>query len=66
MLLTKGASISNVVVILTSWAVIKIPMLFVETRFLGFKFTVIKRAITKHVLRLLRLWFQVRLLLISV
>ena len=38
-LLDKGASIGNVVIIISSWAVIKIPMLAVETRFLGAQFT---------------------------
>src|SRR6056297_3663863 len=37
-LLTKGASISNIVIIISSWAVMKIPMLIVEVKFLGFPF----------------------------
>jgi uncharacterized membrane protein YraQ (UPF0718 family) len=37
-LLTKGASISNIVIIISSWAVMKIPMLIVEVKFLGFFF----------------------------
>lgn len=37
-LLKKGASLSNIVVILSAWAVIKIPMLFVEMKFLGIQF----------------------------
>lgn len=37
-LLNKGASISNIVVILSSWAVIKIPMLANEAKFLSPKF----------------------------
>ncbi|AZR72785.1 hypothetical protein BBF96_04875 [Anoxybacter fermentans] len=37
-LLMKEASLSNVVIIISSWAVIKIPMLIVETKFLGFGF----------------------------
>jgi uncharacterized membrane protein YraQ (UPF0718 family) len=35
MLLKKGASIANVVIILSAWAVIKIPMLANEAKFLG-------------------------------
>jgi len=38
MLLSKGASIANIVVILSAWAVIKVPMLANEARFLGPKF----------------------------
>ena len=38
-LFKKGASISNMVIILSSWAVIKIPMLMVEIKFLGLKFS---------------------------
>ncbi|MGL1890383.1 MAG: permease [Spirochaetaceae bacterium] len=45
-LFKKGASISNMVIILSSWAVIKIPMLFVETSFLGIKFTAIRFVLT--------------------
>ncbi len=39
-LLKKGASVGNIVVILSSWAVIKIPMLANEVKFLGPKFMV--------------------------
>ncbi|MDC7227889.1 MAG: permease [Spirochaetales bacterium] len=46
MLYKKGASISNLVIILSSWAVIKVPMLLVETKFLGFKFTIIRLLFT--------------------
>ncbi len=38
MLLKKGASIKNIVIILSSWAVIKVPMLLNEAKFLGIKF----------------------------
>lgn len=38
LLLKKGASISNIVVILSAWAVIKIPMLANEAKFLGVEF----------------------------
>jgi uncharacterized membrane protein YraQ (UPF0718 family) len=38
MLLKKGASITNIVIILSSWAVIKVPMLLNEAKFLGIKF----------------------------
>ncbi len=45
-LFKKGASISNMVIILSSWAVIKIPMLFVETSFLGIRFTLTRFVLT--------------------
>jgi uncharacterized membrane protein YraQ (UPF0718 family) len=41
-LLKKGASISNIVIILSTWAVIKVPMLINENKFLGFKFMVLR------------------------
>lgn len=41
-LLQKGASISNIVVILSSWAVIKIPMLANEAKFLSPKFMAVR------------------------
>lgn len=41
-LMQKGASIGNVVIIISSWAVIKVPMLAVEARFLGPKFTLVR------------------------
>ena len=46
MLHKKGASIRNVVIILSSWAVIKIPMLINEAKFLGLKFMAIRWALT--------------------
>jgi len=38
MLFKKGASIKNVVIIISSWAVIKVPMLANEAKFLGTQF----------------------------
>ncbi|MCY6353803.1 ferredoxin [Clostridium sp. ZS2-4] len=38
MLFKKGASIANIVIILSTWAVIKVPMLANEAKFLGVKF----------------------------
>ena len=46
MLLKKGASIRNVVVILSSWAVIKVPMLLNEVKFLGTEFMAIRWLLT--------------------
>ncbi len=46
MLHKKGASIKNIVIILSSWAVIKIPMLLNEVKFLGIKFMAIRWILT--------------------
>lgn len=46
MLHKKGASIRNIVIILSSWAVIKIPMLLNEAKFLGLKFMLVRWIIT--------------------
>jgi uncharacterized membrane protein YraQ (UPF0718 family) len=45
-LLGKGASIANIVIILSSWAVIKIPMLANEAKFLGTNFMIIRWVLT--------------------
>ena len=46
MLHKKGASVRNLVIILSSWAVIKVPMLLNEVKFLGVKFMVIRWVLT--------------------
>lgn len=46
MLHKKGASIRNIIIILSSWAVIKVPMLINETKFLGLKFMAIRWVLT--------------------
>lgn len=46
MLLRKGASIFNVVIILSAWAVVKVPMLINETKFLGGKFMIYRWILT--------------------
>ena len=45
-LFKKGASVSNMVIILSSWAVIKVPMLMVEIKFLGLSFSAIRLLLT--------------------
>jgi uncharacterized membrane protein YraQ (UPF0718 family) len=45
-LLRKGASISNVVIILSAWAVVKAPMLIVESKFLGLPFMMSRYVLT--------------------
>lgn len=46
MLYKKGASIKNIVIILSSWAVVKIPMLLNEAKFLGLKFMITRWILT--------------------
>ena len=46
MLHKKGASIRNIVIILSSWAVVKIPMLLNEAKFLGMKFMLLRWVLT--------------------
>lgn len=46
MLRKKGASIRNIVIILSAWAVIKLPMLINEVKFLGAKFMAIRWVLT--------------------
>ncbi len=46
MLHKKGATIRNIVIILSSWAVIKIPMLLNEMKFLGPKFMIVRWMLT--------------------
>lgn len=46
MLHKKGASIRNIVIILSSWAVIKVPMLLNEAKFLGLEFMAIRWVLT--------------------
>ncbi len=45
-LLEKGASISNIVIILSTWAVIKLPMLANEAKFLGINFMIVRWVLT--------------------
>ncbi len=46
MLFSKGASVSNLVIILSTWAVIKVPMLANELKFLGPKFMIVRWILT--------------------
>ncbi len=45
-LLRKGASITNMVIFLGSWAALKIPQLMVEIKFLGIVFTSLRFILT--------------------
>lgn len=46
MLIKKGASLANIIIILSAWAVIKIPMLANEAKFLGPKFMALRWVLT--------------------
>ncbi|WBW97322.1 permease [Oceanirhabdus sp. W0125-5] len=41
-LLNKGASVENIIIILSSWAVVKVPMLINEAKFMGIKYMIIR------------------------
>lgn len=45
-LLQKGASIANIVVLLSTWAVVKVPMLLNEAKFLSPKFMALRWVLT--------------------
>ncbi|MFW6035559.1 MAG: permease [Halothermotrichaceae bacterium] len=45
-LLNKGASIGNTIIIISAWAVVKIPMLIVESKFLGITFAGVRYLLT--------------------
>ncbi|MTI68704.1 MAG: Fe-S cluster protein [Firmicutes bacterium] len=45
-LFNKGASISNIVIIISSWAVVKVPMMIVEAKFLGYSFMLARVILT--------------------
>lgn len=46
MLHKKGATVKNIVIILSSWAVVKVPMLLNEAKFLGIKFMAVRWILT--------------------
>jgi uncharacterized membrane protein YraQ (UPF0718 family) len=45
-LLNKGASVGNIVIILSAWAVVKVPMLANEVKFLGPQFMAVRWVLT--------------------
>jgi uncharacterized membrane protein YraQ (UPF0718 family) len=55
----KGASIKNVVIILSSWAVIKVPMLVNEAKFLGIKFMAIRWLLTIVVILIIATFMEI-------
>ena len=61
MLRKKGASVRNIVIILSSWAVIKVPMLLNEAKFLGLKFMAVRWILTVFAI-LIFSWLAARML----
>lgn len=57
-LLHKGASITNVVIFLGSWAALKIPQLMVEIKFLGLPFALTRFALTTIALIIMGLFMK--------
>lgn len=52
-LIKKGASFTNMVIFLGSWAALKIPQLMVEIKFLGIPFTLVRFVLTLMALMLI-------------
>ena len=46
LLFKKGASVPNIVIILSAWAVVKVPMLANEAKFLGVEFMIVRWILT--------------------
>ena len=58
-LIRKGASITNMVIFLGSWAALKIPQLMVEIKFLGISFTLARFVLTLLALALIGFLMEV-------
>ncbi|MFA7099577.1 MAG: permease [Eubacteriales bacterium] len=57
-LIRKGASVTNMVIFLGSWAALKIPQLMVEIKFLGVSFTLLRFSLTLVALLLVGLLME--------
>ncbi len=61
-LIDKGASVENIIIILSSWAVVKIPMLINEAKFMGVKYMVIRWSCTLIAIflmaQIMKLWIK--------
>lgn len=61
-LLNKGASIENIIIILSSWAVVKVPMLINEAKFMGMKYMGIRWVCTIIAIllmaRIMKTWIE--------
>ncbi|MEA1975325.1 MAG: permease [Bacillota bacterium] len=60
-LLKKGASVSNMIVFLGSWATLKAPQLLVEAEFLGVPFMILRFVLTFIMLVLMGAFMQISL-----
>ncbi len=60
-LIRKGASFSNMVIFLGSWAALKIPQLMIEIKFLGISFTLVRFVLT--LLALILMGFLIEIIL---
>lgn len=45
-LVKKGANLDNIIIILSAWAVVKVPMLINEAKFMGLKYMLIRWTLT--------------------
>ncbi|MCK5763122.1 MAG: hypothetical protein KAH05_03285, partial [Clostridiales bacterium] len=54
----KGASISNMIIFLGSWAALKIPQLLVEIKFLGTSFMLLRFVLTFIALLLIGVFME--------
>lgn len=59
-LLNKGSSLANVVIVVSSWAVIKLPMLALESKFLGVRFALLRTALTVPAIIIMALLMEKR------
>lgn len=60
-LLKKGASITNMVIFLGSWAALKIPQLLMEIKFLGVAFTLLRFILTSIMIIVIGLIMEILL-----
>jgi uncharacterized membrane protein YraQ (UPF0718 family) len=58
-LIRKGASITNMVIFLGSWAALKIPQILVEIKFLGISFTLLRFGLTLLALVLIGIMMEI-------
>ncbi|SHG94134.1 permease [Tepidibacter thalassicus] len=61
-LIDKGASVENIIIILSSWAVVKVPMLINEAKFMGVKYMCIRWIFTIIAIflmaQIMKLWIK--------
>lgn len=61
-LINKGASVENIIIILSSWAVVKVPMLINESRFMGVKYMIVRWVCTLIAIfvmaKIMKIWIK--------